>query len=204
MTVILRPLLKCLNVCVFQVNPDYQDEGVDTKSEVSQTKVEVRHLTFLHFDPFIRCILVLFCVCIAKFSSFLLFWHCMIICHECMRYEVYVVYSSFGLTGACNCSGRFWLPVFSAPHLSMSSTHPHTVGSFFFLILSLSLYLNHTVEQMQLVPSTLEDFTQSSFILMRVMLHWYSFPLTPSTRARTNTDLLSHLTHSCAWSGLLT
>lgn len=43
-----KPLLEC--VCVFQVNPDYRDENVDTKSEVNPSEVEVSHLAFLYFS----------------------------------------------------------------------------------------------------------------------------------------------------------
>lgn len=48
---ILRPLVKCMDVFVcFQVNPDYRDENVDTKSEVRTFEVGVMHLSRLDFS----------------------------------------------------------------------------------------------------------------------------------------------------------
>lgn len=39
-----------MHVFAFQVNPDYRDENIDTKSEVRQTEVEVGH--FIDFSSF--------------------------------------------------------------------------------------------------------------------------------------------------------
>lgn len=59
-------------VCAFQVNPDYRDENIDTKSEASPTEVETRHLTFLDliFDLFIQYFLIRFLPqqCVASFA----------------------------------------------------------------------------------------------------------------------------------------